>query len=282
VPVPAFPIHIYSAVIAGAEVVRVPHEDDETFLKSVDEICRTHSPAPKVLFLNFPHNPTARTVDLGFLEEAVRVARRRRLIIIHDFAYARVTFDGYEAPSILQVKGARDLAVEFGTLSKSYNMAGWRVGYCLGNPRIVDALSRIKGYYDYGLFQAVQIAAIIALRHCDKEILKQAAIYQSRRDVLCDGLNSIGWKVEKPRASMFIWAPIPEPFRALGSMEYSVRLMEEAEVAVSPGIAFGPEGDGYLRIALVENENRIRQAIRQIKRLSFTGMEKKQAAGAGA
>jgi len=282
VPVPAFPIHIYSAVIAGAAVVRVPHEDDETFLQSLDEICRTHSPAPRVLFLNFPHNPTARTVEAGFLEEAVRIARRRSLIIVHDFAYGRVTFDGYEAPSILQVKGAKELAVEFGTLSKSYNMAGWRVGYCIGNAKIVDALSRIKGYYDYGLFQAVQIAAIIALRHCDKEIVRQAAIYQNRRDVLCEGLNSIGWNVEKPKASMFVWAPIPEPFRALGSMEFSVRLMEEAEVAVSPGIAFGPEGDGFLRIALVENENRIRQAVRQIKRLSSNGAERKQAAGAGA
>ncbi|MFB3924856.1 MAG: aminotransferase class I/II-fold pyridoxal phosphate-dependent enzyme [Syntrophales bacterium] len=277
VPVPAFPIHIYSAVIAGATVLRVPLSEDEVFLRSVDDLCRKSSPAPKVIFLNFPHNPTARTVDIGFYEEAVRIARRHRLIIVHDFAYGRVTFDGYEAPSILQVKGAKDLAVEFGTMSKSYNMAGWRVGYCLGNPKIVEALGKIKGYYDYGLFQAVQIASIIALRDCDETVLKQAAIYERRRNVLCDGLNSIGWNVERPRASMFVWAPIPDPFREMGSMDFSIKLMEEAEVAVSPGIGFGPEGEGYLRIALVENENRIRQAVRQIRKLS-NSMEKKQVA----
>jgi len=277
VPVPAFPIHIYSAVIAGAQVVKVQLDDGEQFLRNIEEACKDAKPAPRAIFLNYPHNPTARTVELDFLADVVRMARKYELIIVHDFAYGRTTFDGYEAPSLMQVKGAKEISVEFGTLSKAYNMAGWRVGYCLGNPRIVEALGKIKGYYDYGLFQAVQIAAIIALRDCDKAIREQAAIYEKRRDVLVDGLNSIGWNVEKPRASMFVWTQIPEGYRHLGSMEFSIRMMEEAEVAVSPGIAFGDEGEGYLRIALVENENRIRQAIRQIKKMC-SGLEQKQAA----
>jgi len=268
VPVPAFPIHIYSCVIAGASIVQVPIAEDEAFLRSVDTLCRTSLPKPRVIMLNYPHNPTTKTVNIGFFEEAVKIARRHKLIIVHDFAYGRVTFDGYEAPSFLQVKGAKEVGVEFGTLSKAYNMAGWRVGYCAGHPRIIEALGKIKGYYDYGLFQSIQIAAIIALRDCDDFIAEQAAVYEKRRDVLCDGLNSIGWDVEKPRASMFVWTRIPEPFRGMGSMDFSIKLMEEAEVAVSPGIGFGPEGEGFLRIALVENENRIRQAVRQIKKMS--------------
>ncbi|MDD5168335.1 MAG: aminotransferase class I/II-fold pyridoxal phosphate-dependent enzyme [Syntrophales bacterium] len=267
VPVPAFPIHIYSAVIAGADIIRIPLGEDESFLQNIDDVCRKAYRKPKALFLNYPHNPTTRTVEIGFFEEVINIARRHNLIVAHDFAYGRITFDGYEAPSILQIKGAKEFAVEFGTMSKSYNMAGWRVGYCLGNPRIVEALGRIKGYYDYGLFQAIQIASIIAFRDCDKAVSEQAGVYEKRRDVLCAGLNAIGWHVEKPRASMFAWVPIPEPFKALGSLEFSVKLMEEAAVAVSPGIGFGPEGEGYLRVALVENEDRIRQAIRRIKRL---------------
>ncbi len=273
VPAPAFPVHIYSAVIAGAAVVRVPIVEDEIFLKNIDNLCRTFIPAPKVLFLNYPHNPTTKTVDVGFFEEAVKIAKRHRLMIIHDFAYGGVTFDGYKAPSFLQVKGAKDVGVEFGTLSKAYNMAGWRVGYCVGHPKIIEALGKIKGYYDYGLFQAIQISAIVALRDCDSFISEQAAIYEKRRNILCDGLNSAGWDVEKPKASMFVWTQIPDRFREMGSMEYSIKLMEEAEVAVSPGVGFGEEGEGYLRIALVENENRIRQAIRQIKRMSLNGIE---------
>jgi alanine-synthesizing transaminase len=267
VPVPAFPIHVYSCVIAGASIVRVPIVEDEQFLRNVDGLCRTLKPAPKVIMLNYPHNPTTKTVDLPFFEEVVRIAKRRKLIIVHDHAYGRVTFDGYTAPSFLQAKGAKDVGVEFGTLSKSYNMAGWRVGYCVGHPRIVEALGKIKGYYDYGLFQAIQIAAIIALRDCDDTIGEQAAIYERRRNCLCEGLAAIGWEVERPKASMFIWVRIPEPYRAMGSMDYSIRLMEEANVVVSPGIGFGPEGEGWLRIALVENEDRIRQAVRQIKRM---------------
>lgn len=277
VPVPAFPIHIYSAAIAGAQVIKVQLDDGEQFLRNIEEACRKANPAPRVIFLNYPHNPTARTVELGFLEDAVGLARKHRLVIVHDFAYGRTTFDGYEAPSLMQVKGAKDIAVEFGTLSKAYNMAGWRVGYCIGNPRIIEALGKIKGYYDYGLFQAIQISAIIALRNCDNAIREQAKVYERRRDVLVDGLNSIGWKVERPRASMFVWTRIPEMYRHLGSMEFSIRMMEEAEVAVSPGIAFGEEGEGYLRIALVENENRIRQAIRQIRKMCC-GLEQKKAA----
>jgi len=267
VPVPAFPIHIYSCTIAGASIVRVPIVGDEAFLRNVDDLCRTLTPAPKAIMLNYPHNPTTKTVDLAFFEEMAKIAKRRKLIVVHDHAYGRVTFDGYEAPSFLQAKGAKDVGVEFGTLSKSYNMAGWRVGYCAGHPRIVEALGKIKGYYDYGLFQAIQIAAIVALRDCDDFIGEQAAIYESRRDCLCDGLSAIGWSVEKPKASMFVWAEIPEPYRAMGSMDYSIRLIEEANVVVAPGIGFGPEGEGWLRIALVENEERIRQAVRQIRRM---------------
>ncbi len=268
VPVPAFPIHIYSAVIAGASVLPVPVDDDETLLRTVDTLCREARPAPKALFLNYPHNPTTKTVSLPFFEEAVRLAKKHRFVIVHDFAYGRVTFDGYDAPSLLQVPGARDVAVEFGTLSKSYNMAGWRVGYCVGNGKIVEALGKIKGYYDYGLFQAIQIAAIVALRDCEDFIEEQVKVYEKRRDVLCDGLNALGWPVEKPKASMFVWARIPEPFREMGSLDFSMRLIEEAEVVLSPGIGFGPEGEGYLRIALVENEQRIRQALRQLRRVT--------------
>lgn len=271
VPTPAFPIHIYSAVIAGASVVFVPIAEDEIFLKKIDNMCRTFLPAPKVIFLNYPHNPTAKTVDVGFFEEMVKIAKKNRVMILHDFAYGGLTFDGYKTPSFLQVKGAKEIGVEFGTLSKAYNMAGWRVGYCVGNPKIIQALGKIKGYYDYGLFQAIQISAIVALRDCDDFILKQAAIYERRRNVLCDGLNGIGWNVVKPKASMFVWAPIPENYKEMGSMEFSLKLMEEAEVAVSPGIGFGEAGEGYLRIAVVENENRIRQAIRQIRRILSNG-----------
>jgi len=268
VPVPAFPVHIYSVAIAGGNIIQVPIVEDEEFLRTIDHLCQTTFPKPKVLLLNYPHNPTTKTVEIGFFEEIVKMAKKNRLIVVHDFAYGRVTFDGYNAPSLLQVKGAKDVGVEFGTMSKSYNMAGWRVGYCAGNSTIVKALEKIKGYYDYGLFQAIQIASIIAIRDCEEYIKNQVSLYEKRRDVLCEGLNSIGWNIKKPRASMFVWAQIPDQFRAMGSLEFSVKLMEQAEVAVSPGIGFGNEGEGYLRMALVENENRIRQAIRQIKKMS--------------
>lgn len=268
VPVPAYPIHPFSVIIAGGHVLRLPLEEEEDFLRRVDGLCRCLRPAPKVLLLNFPHNPTARTVEPAFFEEAVEIARKHRLMIVHDFAYGRVTFDGYRAPSLLQVRGAKEVAVEFGSFSKSYNMAGWRVGYCAGNPHIVKALEKIKGYFDYGMFQAVQVAAIIALRECEEMIAQQAEIYQKRRDVLCRGLRSAGWQIEEPRASMFVWAAIPEEYRAMGSLAFSLKLLEEAEVAVAPGLGFGEEGEGFLRIALVENEHRIRQAVRQIRRVA--------------
>jgi alanine-synthesizing transaminase len=196
----------------------------------------------------------------------VALAKKYRFMVIHDFAYSRITFDGYTAPSFLEVPGARDISVEFGSFSKSYNMAGWRIGYCVGNSQIVGGLRKIKGYYDYGIFSAIQIAGIVALRHCDDDVQKQAAIYQSRRDVMCEGLERIGWPVTPPKAGMFVWAKIPPPFDKMGSMEFSIQMMDRANVALAPGIGFGEEGEGYVRLALVENEHRIRQALRQMKR----------------
>jgi alanine-synthesizing transaminase len=220
-----------------------------------------------VLILNFPHNPTAAVVEAAFFEEVVALAKRYRFFVMHDFAYGDIAFDGYEAPSFLAAKGARDVGCEFTTMSKGYNMAGWRVGFAAGHPEAIRALKAIKGYYDYGLFQAVQIAAIVALRHGEEGRKAQVAEYQMRRDVMIDGLRRLGWKVERPRAGMFVWAEIPEPWRSsLGSIDFAMKLLEEAEVAVSPGRGFGEQGEGFLRLALVENEQRLRQAIRQIGR----------------
>jgi alanine-synthesizing transaminase len=216
--------------------------------------------------LNYPHNPTTRTVELDFFREVVKIARRYNIMLIQDFAYGLTTFGGYKAPSILQVRGAKDLAVEFFTLSKGWNMAGWRIGFAVGNRQMLAALARVKGYYDYGIFQPIQIAAIIAMRCCDEHVARQAAIYQQRRDVLCRQLGRIGWKVRRPKASMFLWVPIPRKFRRMGSMNVALKLLEEANVAVAPGIGFGEEGEGHLRIALVENEQRLAQAVRQIGR----------------
>ena len=269
VPTPAYPIHIYAAVIAGASTIGIPMEGEEQLLRRIVELMTTLSPKPKVLLLNFPNNPTSKTVSLGFFQEIVAIAKRHGLIVIHDFAYGKTCFDGYRAPSFLQVPGAKEVAVEFGTLSKTFSMAGWRVGYCVGNEAVVKALAKIKGYYDYGIFQPVQIAAIMALRECQEYETRQAQIYQERRDTLCEGLTRIGWPVEKPRASMFVWAPIPEPYRALGSMDFAMKLMQEAYVAVSPGLGFGEDGDGFVRFALIENKPRTQQAIRQIKKALF-------------
>lgn len=267
VPSPAFPIHVYAVALAGANVISCPLSDDqEEFLGHIVYALEHLYPRPKVLLLNFPHNPTTMTVELGFYEEVVQIARRFDVLVISDLAYAETTFDGYQAPSFLQAPGAREVGCEFITMSKQFNMAGWRVGFCAGHPEMVRALAKIKGYYDYGIFQAIQIAAIIAFRECGEHARKQAAVYQSRRDCLCRGLARIGWDVKPPRASMFVWAPIPEPWRQMGSIEFALKLMREAEVAVAPGRGFGENGEGYLRIALVENENRIRQAVRQIKR----------------
>jgi len=267
VPSPSFPIHIYGVALAGGNVISVPlSEDQPTFLDRIVYAMENIHPRPKVLILNFPHNPTTMTVELGFYEEVVKLAKRFGFLVISDLAYAETTFDGYKTPSFLQAKGAIDVGCEFTTLSKNFNMAGWRIGFCAGHPEMIRALAKIKGYYDYGIFQAIQIAAIIGFRKCKSEVTDQARIYQRRRDCLCRGLSRIGWDVTPPKASMFVWAPMPEAWRKMGSVEFALKLMREAEVAVAPGRGFGEAGEGFLRIALVENENRINQAVRQIKR----------------
>ena len=266
VPAPAFPVHIYAAVIAGANVVRVPLTPADTFIKRIVNICESFYPGPKVVMLNYPHNPTATLGDLDLFKEIVALAKRFKFMVVHDFAYAQITFDGYRAPSFLEAPGAKDVGVEFGSFSKSYNMAGWRLGYCVGNPKIVKGLSAIKGYFDYGIFSAIQIAGIIALRDCDDTIPEQVALYQARRDTLCSGLERIGWDVQKPGAGMFAWVKIPEPYIKMGSMQFAIEMMNRANVAVAPGIGFSEEGEGYLRLALVENEERLRQAIRQMRK----------------
>ena len=269
VPNPTFPIHMYSIVLAGGSVVSIPLTEENDFIPSLTEITRDIWPRPKVLILSFPHNPTGAVVDLGFFEEIVAFAKRQDIIVIHDLAYADIVFDGYKAPSLLQAKGAKDIGVEFISLSKSYNMAGWRCGFAAGNREIIEALARIKGYYDYGIFAPIQVAAIMALRTPEDTVMENASVYQKRRDVLVESLNRIGWKVPKPQASMFVWAQIPEGWRHLSSMDFAMKLLNEAEVCVSPGAGFGHNGEGYIRIALVENEDRIRQAVRQIRRALF-------------
>jgi len=267
VPTPSFPIHTYAVVIAGSNYLGLPVTDDQEFLRRVCETCETVKPAPKVVFLNYPHNPTSHTVGPEFFKEVVAIAKKYGLIVVHDFAYGQVCFDGYKAPSFLATPGALDVGVEFTSMSKTFNMAGWRIGYCAGNREIISALGQIKGYYDYGIFQAIQVASIIGLRDCGDLASKQASKYQERRDVLVSSLRRTGWgKIDAPRAGMFVWAPVPEPFGGLGSMEFARRLMEDAEVAVAPGLGFGPEGEGWIRLALVENGQRIQQAVRQMKR----------------
>ncbi len=267
VPDPAFPIHIYGVALAGANVITVPLGKDENFLKTIVMVCENLYPKPKLLILNYPNNPTAMTIDEGFFETVVEIAKRFKIAIIHDFAYGETCFDGYKAPSFLSTKGAKDIGVEFTTLSKPYNMAGFRIGFIAGNKRIVDYLATIKGYYDYGIFQAIQIAGIIAMRHCEQNIAEQNKIYQTRRDVVCDGLRKIGWEVEKPRAGMFVWAKVAkEHIGNRGSIDYAMDLMEHAEVAIAPGRGFGENGENYMRIALVENEQRLKQALRNISR----------------
>lgn len=266
-PTPSFPIHIYGPVIAGANVMGVSMvEGDDALLRNIAQMCEKLTPTPKILILNYPHNPTTHTVELDFFKEVVKLAKRYGFYVIHDFAYGLTTFDGYHAPSFLQVEGAKEVGVESMTMSKGYNMAGWRVGFVSGNPDMIRVLGAIKGYYDYGIFQAIQIATVIALRHGDEEMAAQAEIYRQRRDVLVEGLNRSGWSIPKPRGSMFVWAPIPEPYRDLGSIEFAIQCLKKAEVAVAPGAGFGEDGEGYLRIALVENEERLRQAVRQLKR----------------
>ena len=263
-PNPAYPIHQYGVIMAEGDARMLHMPDAATFLSGLEDLYRTATRKPKFLLISFPHNPTTTCVDLDFFREVVRMASRHGTMIIHDFAYADLGFDGYKPPSILQVEGAKEVSVEIFSMSKSYNMAGWRVGFCVGNARVIAALARIKSYLDYGVFQPVQIAAIIALRECEEDTKKICANYQKRRDVLIHGLGRAGWPVEKPRGSMFVWAPIPERFRGMGSLEFCKLLLEKAQVAVSPGIGFGPMGEGHVRFALVENDHRIRQATKAI------------------
>jgi alanine-synthesizing transaminase len=267
VPNPSYPIHPYSVIIAGGDVRHVRLAPGEDFFANLMAAYRACWPAPKLLILSFPHNPTTAVVDLEFFEKIVAFAQDHRLIVVHDFAYADLVFDGYRAPSFLQAPGAKEVGVEFFTLSKSYNMPGWRVGFAVGNRRIIAALTRIKSYLDYGMFQPVQIASIIALNGPQDCVGEIVSTYRSRRDVLCEGLTRVGWKVDKPQATMFVWAPIPDQYRVMGSLEFSKLLLERAKVAVSPGIGFGQYGDDYVRFALVENEHRTRQAIQGIKRI---------------
>ncbi|HEX9803634.1 MAG TPA: alanine transaminase [Gammaproteobacteria bacterium] len=267
VPNPAYPIHPYGFVISGADIRSVPLVPGKDFFEELESAIKTSWPKPKFLVLNFPGNPTAQCVELDFFEKVVAIAREHEIWVIHDIAYGEIAFDGYSPPSILQVPGAKEVAVEFYSMSKSYNMPGWRVGFMCGNSTLVGALARIKSYLDYGMFTPIQVAAIAALegpQDCVREI---SAMYQSRRDVLCDGLNGIGWQVEKPKATMFVWAPIPEAYRHLGSLEFSKKLLEEARVAVSPGVGFGEYGDDHVRFGLIENEHRTRQAVRGIREM---------------
>jgi alanine-synthesizing transaminase len=263
-PNPAYPIHQYGVLMAEGHACMLPMPDAATFLGRLKEVYRTSTVKPKMLLISFPHNPTTTCVDLDYFKELVELAHEHGTMIVHDFAYADLGFDGYRAPSILQVDGAKDVAVEIFSLSKSYNMAGWRVGFCVGNRRMIAALARIKSYLDYGVFQPIQIASIIALRECEEDTKKICATYQKRRDVLVHGLKRAGWEVEKPRGSMFLWAPLPERYKAGGSLEFAKLLLEKAQVAVSPGIGFGPLGEGFVRFELVENDQRIRQATRSI------------------
>src|ERR1041385_6339640 len=263
-PNPAYPIHQYGVLMAEGQACMLPMPDAATFLERLEEMYRKTSKAPKMLLISFPHNPTTTCVDLDFMREVVRLARENGTLIVHDFAYADLGFDGYKPPSILQVEGAKEIAVEIFSMSKSYNMAGWRVGFCLGNPKMIAALARIKSYLDYGVFQPIQIASIIALRECEEDTKKICAMYQKRRDVLIQGLNRAGWPVEAPKGTMFVWAPLPEKLKLLGSLEFSKYMLEKSLVAVSPGGGFGPRGEGHVRFALIENDQRIRQATRAI------------------
>ena len=271
VPNPSYPIHPYGFILAGADVRHVPIGPDVDFFEELENAVRNSWPKPKLLLLNFPSNPTTQCVELSFFERIIDFAREHQIWIVQDLAYAEIVFDGYVAPSILQVPGAKDVAVEFYTLSKTYNMPGWRVGFMVGNPILVKALAKLKSYLDYGMFTPVQVAAILALegpQDCVEEI---RMTYQNRRDVLCDGLNAAGWRVEKPQGTMFVWAPIPEPFVHMGSLEFSKQLLLQAKVAVSPGIGFGEYGDKHVRFGLIENEPRTRQAVRGIRAMIKKG-----------
>lgn len=268
VPNPSYPIHPYGFVISGADIRHVPMgENEEAFFVEMEKAIHNSWPRPKMLVLNFPSNPTAHCVELEFYERVVAIAREHNIWVVQDLAYADLCYDGYVAPSILQVEGARDIAVEFFSMSKSYNMPGWRVGFCCGNPELIGALARIKSYLDYGMFTPIQVAAIAALEGDQTCVEEIRAMYQSRRDVLCNGLNAAGWPVTPPKATMFVWAKIPEYYRQMGSLEFSKKLIKDAKVAVAPGVGFGEYGEDYVRFGLIENEHRTRQAIRGIKQM---------------
>ncbi len=265
VPEPSYPIHIYAAVLSGAEVQRVHLSTGIDFFERLTEAYHNSWPRPRVIVTSFPHNPTTATVDIDFFERLVAFAKENDTMLVHDFAYADIAYGGYEPPSMLQVPGAKDVGVELYTLSKSHSMAGWRVGFVVGNPEMIAALGQLKSYLDYGTFQPIQIASIIALNECDDYVPEVVDIYERRLDILVDGLNRFGWEIEKPKSTMFVWARIPEPYRHMDSLTFALHLLDEAKVAVSPGIGFGPSGDGHVRFALVENDQRTAQAVRGIR-----------------
>jgi alanine-synthesizing transaminase len=267
VPNPSYPIHIYGPVIAGANIRSIAIHDTDSFLAELEQTIPLMYPKPKMLILNFPANPTTQCVDISFFERVVDLCRQHSIWLVHDLAYADIVFDGFRAPSILEVPGAKDIAVEFFTLSKSYNMPGWRVGFMVGNKTLVAALARLKSYFDYGTFTPIQVASILALEGPQECVQEIGENYRSRRNVLVQGLNKLGWEVTLPKATMFVWAPIPEPYRHLGSLEFATLLLKEAKVAVSPGIGFGEYGDGHVRFSLIENEERTRQALRGIRHM---------------
>ncbi|GHT29012.1 aminotransferase [Planctomycetales bacterium] len=268
VPSPYFPAHFHAPMLASANVLLLDVTKPEKFLSNISETCQKMFPKPKLLLLNYPHNPTATTVEQEFYVDIVKLAKKYGFMVVSDIAYADICFDGYKAPSFLAVPGAKDVGVETTTMSKGYNMAGWRVGFCCGNTEMIRALATIKTYYDYGIFSAIQIAAISAIRHTDRAVEAQAKVYQKRRDVLCSGLERIGWNVVKPKASMFVWQQVPPEWqKKMSSFDFAMKLLQEANVVVSPGSAFGEAGEGYMRLALVEKEDRLRQAVRQIGRV---------------
>lgn len=266
VPEPSYPIHIYAPILAGAEVRQAPIHEEADYFEVLERMFRDSWPRPRVIIVSFPHNPTTACVDLEFFERLVGFAREHEVAVVHDFAYADIAFDGYEPPSMLQVPGAAEVGVELYTLTKGHSMPGWRVGFVVGNPEMVAALAKLKSYLDYGTFQPIQIASIVALNEGDAYVEEVKGIYRRRRDALVEGLNRSGWKVDKPRGTMFVWAPIPDPYRDRGSLPFALDLLERAKVAVSPGVGFGPSGEGFVRFALVENEHRIGQAVRGIRR----------------
>jgi alanine-synthesizing transaminase len=266
VPSPSYPIHIYAPLFAGAEVQRIRIGPDQDFFANLMEAWETQWPKPRVIILSFPHNPTTTCVDLAWMQRIVDFAREHDVVLVHDFAYSDTSFDGYRPPSILEVPGAKDVAVELYTMTKSFSMAGWRVGFLVGNADIVAALTKLKSYLDYGTFQPIQIAATVAMNEAPEYPKEVNQIYESRRDALCDGLGRIGWEIAKPQGTMFVWTPIPEPYAEMGSIEFAKFLVQEGKVAVSPGIGFGPGGEGFVRFALIENEQRIGQAVRSLRR----------------